>query len=115
MTGQMQGQILMVSGWENVPDLSHNLFSSLQNLFSNKPANFDHPITTVWLEALSACYTALARLEPKLGLIMAHHLFSFCSETILSKNADVVQTSLVVMEQFFSENLAPALDCYEVF
>eukprot|EP00116_Pleurobrachia_bachei_P001480 sb/3461742/ len=94
MTGQMQGQILM-------------------NLFSSKPSSFDHPITTVWLEALSACYTALATLEPKLGLIMAHNLFTFCSETVLSKNHDVVQISLVVMEQFFSENISPALECYQ--
>lgn len=94
MSGEMQGQIIM-------------------NLYSSKPANFDHPITTVWLEALSAGYTHLATLEPKLGVIMAHTLFSTCSETMLSAHNGVTQTTLVTLEEFCASNLVPGVQVYQ--
>ena len=41
-------------------------------------------------------------------------LFSVCSESVLSKNSDVVQTTLVALEEFCVNNIPPGIDEYEV-
>ena len=94
ITGEMQGQILM-------------------NFFSNRPSNYDHPITTVWLEALSAGFSKLGEVEPKLGITMGHKLLSVCSDTVLSSNSDVVQTTLVTLEEYFTGNIPSGLKEFE--
>ena len=47
-------------------------------------------------------------------LISFFSLFSVCSDSVLSKNSDVVQTTLVSLEEFCVTNIPPGLDLYEV-